>query len=63
VRDAAPLPSSPHPEGQNANNGVRKLAIQLPSLIEARLTVLLEPYEKTEPPSVQPSVIKPLAQW
>jgi hypothetical protein len=48
---------------QNANNGMRKLAIQLPSMTDVRLTMLLEPYEKAEPPRAQRFPIKPLAQW
>ena len=62
VRDAVPLPLSPQPEGQNANKGIRKLTIQLASVTDARLTVLLEPYERTEP-QIGRSAIKPLAQW
>ena len=63
VRGAVPLSASPQPERQNANNGVRKLAIQLPSVTDTRLAVLLEPYEKAPPQSAQRSAIKPLAQW
>ncbi len=63
VRDAAPLPASPHPERQNPNSGVRKLAIQIPSVTETRLAVLLEPYEETEPPAGPRPILKPLAQW
>lgn len=63
VRDAVPLPSSPQPPKQNRNEGVRKLAIELQSVTDARLAVLLEPYEKTNPPGGQRPAIKPLAQW
>jgi hypothetical protein len=41
--DAQPLPSSPHPEQQAKNSGVRKLAIHLTGISDARLSVLLVP--------------------
>ncbi|MBK9138658.1 MAG: heparinase II/III family protein [Verrucomicrobia bacterium] len=40
---AQPLPSSPRPEKQHANEGVRKLAIQLANVRDVRLTVILTP--------------------
>lgn len=40
---ARPLPSSPDPAGQDANEGVRKLAIELRSVGEARIAVRFEP--------------------
>jgi hypothetical protein len=43
VMDAQPLPSSPKPEKQNANTGVRKLAIQLTNVVDLSLEVVFEP--------------------
>ena len=63
VRDAAPSPSSPHPERQNANNGVRKLAIQFPSVTDVRLAVLLEPLGAKEMCEANLPAVRPLAQW
>ena len=40
VLDAAPLPSSPHPEKQNENRGIRKLAIHLEGATDVRLAVV-----------------------
>jgi hypothetical protein len=40
VLDAAPLPSSPRPEKQNENRGIRKLVIHLESTSDVRLAVL-----------------------
>src|SRR5690606_1592457 len=42
---ARPLPASPDPAGQDANDGVRKLAIELRSVGEARIAVRFEPGE------------------
>jgi hypothetical protein len=43
VLDAAPLPGSPHPAGQNANRGIRKLAIHVAGVTALRLYVWLTP--------------------
>ena len=51
LRFALPAaPSSPHPSGQNANEGFRKLAIHLPHVESLRLAVLFTPEERTARP-------------
>lgn len=63
VRDAVPLPSSPNPEGQGRNNGVKKLSIGLSRVTKTRITVLAVPLEAGEPvPTDLPPVV-PLAYW
>lgn len=61
VRKAEPLPESAHPEQQNLNEGIRKLAIHLPATREARVAVLLTPAGKTEQHA--PPAIIPLSKW
>lgn len=60
IRPAEPLPTSPHPQGQRANRGIRKLGIHLTDVTKARLAVLFTP---GEPSGQQPPAIKPLANW
>jgi hypothetical protein len=62
IMDAEPLPSSLHPEGQNKNEGVRKLAIHLAGVSNTRLTVLLVPAAQS---GNQPAPVKvsPLSEW
>ncbi|CAM3389752.1 heparinase II/III family protein [Occultella aeris] len=43
LRDAAPLPTSPHPQGQSPNTGVSKLAIEVSADEAFRLAVLFTP--------------------
>jgi hypothetical protein len=63
VRDAQPLPSSPHPEEQATNNPVRKLAVHLNAAEETRLRVLLAPLSPGAVlPSATPAVVG-LDQW
>jgi autotransporter-associated beta strand protein len=63
VRDAAPLPTSPAPAGQNANATVRKLAIRLGGVTRTTLAVYAVPLVGGEaPPSSTPAVV-PLADW
>jgi hypothetical protein len=62
VRPAAPLESSPCPEGQRANEKVRKLAIHLPQTGRLRLAVLFVPLDRETDPAWTPE-IKPLADW
>jgi len=54
---AAPLPTSPHPEKQNENRGVRKLAIHLTDAREARIAVLFAPAAAAE------TEVRPLERW
>lgn len=47
VRDATPLPSSPQPEQQDPNEGVRKLALSLPGITNLHLRVVFVPLGDT----------------
>jgi hypothetical protein len=62
-REAEPLPSSPHPEKQARNDGVRKLAIHLPGTKSARLVVLLTPLRGGEAPAEPPPRLSALDSW
>lgn len=57
--EAAPLPSSPHPENQNSNKDYRKLAIHLPQAQNLQLVVLLTPGTEIRPQNP----ILPLSKW
>ena len=59
VLPATPLPGSPNPAGQAANEHVRKLTIHVPAIQDCRLAVLLVPGRK---PAQWPEV-RALAQW
>ncbi|ACQ81633.1 Heparinase II/III family protein [Beutenbergia cavernae DSM 12333] len=61
VMDAVPLPTSPNPDGQTSNDGVRKLLITSDPTARFRLSVLLEPLQ-TGHPAPSPTV-KDLADW
>ena len=62
VRPASPLPSSPHPEGQRSNDGVRKLAIHLLHVSDLRLAVAFVPLDGSAETDWKPQ-IKALADW
>ena len=62
VRPASPLPSSPHPEGQRSNDGVRKLAIHLLHVTDLRLAVGFIPLDGSCDADWKPE-IKALADW
>ncbi len=63
VMDAAPLPASPHPKGQAANPGVRKLAVHLTNATQATIVIQLTP--QTESPAATPPALasQPLDSW
>jgi hypothetical protein len=63
VLDAQPLPTSPHPERQNKNDGVRKLAVHLTGVKDLCLAVLFVPREAgaTVPEQLPNTVF--LQQW
>ncbi len=63
VLDAQPLPTSPHPEGQRNNEGIRKLTIHLTGATDARLAVLLVPLKEGEDAPAQLPEVRPLAEW
>jgi hypothetical protein len=62
VRAAAPLPGSPNPEGQNRNEGIRKLTVHVPDARELRLAILLTPEGKGAASATAPPV-RSLDQW
>jgi hypothetical protein len=60
---ARPLPSSPSPAGQSANQGIHRLVITLRPRKEARLAVLFVPLPPgAAPPAIRPDV-HPLSAW
>ena len=61
VMEARPLPTSPQPEKQHANPGVRKLALRLPNVTELRLAVRLVPLGTEAAPP--PPAVQPLEAW
>lgn len=63
LRDAQPLPSSPHPDRQASNEGVRKLAIHLAGITDCRLAVRLVPIPGADSRTVEPPKITPLSEW
>jgi hypothetical protein len=59
IMDAKPLPTSPAPTMQDANRGVRKLAIRLKGVTRERIAVLLDPgATRSSVPDLMP-----LANW
>jgi hypothetical protein len=63
LRDAQPLPASPHPEGQAKNERVRKLAIHLTGITDARLAVLLMPKPPMDAGTGQAPKLSALSEW
>jgi hypothetical protein len=61
VLDALPLPTSPQPEGQSRNEGIRKLSIHLKNLTHSRITVILTP--EAEPKEQGTRTFQPLSDW
>ncbi|ULL18845.1 DUF4962 domain-containing protein [Paenibacillus sp. H1-7] len=62
VMDAKPLPVSPNPAGQDANAGIRKLAIELTGVQDLSMAVQLTPLAAGETvPGAAPYV--PLSGW
>jgi hypothetical protein len=63
IMDAQPLPTSPHPEEQARNEGVRKLAVHLDGIINTRLAVLLVPRLSRDKESGQVVKLSALSEW
>ena len=61
VMDAAPLPTSPQPQGQNKNNGYRKLAIRLSGTGSLNISVRMTPY--FEKAAQTPFTCSPIDGW
>ena len=60
---AAPLPTSPNPEGQNANAGFLKLAIHLPAVTNRQLAVWFVPLQAGQTTPLLLPQVQPLGQW
>ena len=63
VMDAVPLPTSPNPGIQNPNEGMKKLAIHLPSVKQTTITVLFVPQLANETPAEIDIDRSRLAEW
>ena len=63
ILGAKPLPTSPNPSEQNANAGIRKLAIHLPGVTRLGLTVEMVPLTEGENPPDRAGKVTPLAEW
>ena len=64
LREAQPLPGSPHPDRQAKNEGVKKLAVHLDMVTDSRLVVLLVPVvEGRASPSEEALHLSALAKW
>lgn len=63
IMDAAPLPTSPNPSGQNANAGHKKLAINLTNVTNTTLAVWFVPLSTGEAVPATLPVITPLNTW
>ncbi len=63
VMDARPLPTSPDPDIQQQNKGIKKLAVHLPKTGEVTIAVLYVPHfaSESEPPADR--TVVPLADW
>lgn len=63
VMDAEPLPTSPNPDGQTINFGVRKLAVHLTNVSEANLAIWMVPLNDTDPLPTSSPAFTPLDEW
>ena len=63
LRDADPLPSSPKPEGQARNEGIRKLAIHLKEVRDCRIALLFRPVMNAQSLDEVLPDIQPLNEW
>ena len=64
VMDARPMVHSPDPEGQNRNDGVRKLTVHWEVAVNPTVAVLFTPLRAGDPlPDDASRAIEPLAVW
>jgi len=63
VKQAEPLPTSPHPVRQADNVGVKELAIRLHNVTETRICVWLVPQRGDEATLPSAPEVKPLSAW
>lgn len=61
VTDAAPLPTSPHPEKQAVNTGYRRLTVHLPTVSKTRFAVSFELTDGAAKPAA--IELTPLEKW
>lgn len=61
VMKAAPLPTSPQPKENNANEGVRKLAVNIKNVTDGKITVVIHPVDGKA--SGTNAFIKSLKDW
>ncbi len=62
IRAASPLPRSPNPAGQNANQGISKLTIHLPEVKSTTIVVVFES-DNVDANQVRVMIDTPLSQW
>lgn len=63
VMAAQPLPTSPNPEGQSMNHGIRKLAVHMEGVERSDLTVWMVPLRGGEPLPQEMPTVGALADW
>ena len=63
VVNAAPLPTSPHPDKQANNDNVRKLAIHLNGVTDVRVAVLFVSLREGETAPKDAGKIVALKEW
>jgi len=63
IMDAVPLPTSPDPAGQNANDGYKKLAIHLTQVTNTTLAVWFVPLSSGEAIPTVPPTVSALSTW
>lgn len=60
---AEPLATSPNPDGQTENLGVKKLAIHLENVLESTISVWMLPLMPGDPLPKHPPTVVPLDEW
>ncbi|WP_181592979.1 S-layer homology domain-containing protein [Paenibacillus sp. YN15] len=60
---AEALPGTPNPDGQTLNHGIRKLAVHMADVTEARLSVWMVPLNEEDPLPLQAPQATPLSGW
>jgi len=63
VMDAKPLPTSPNPDIQNPNKGMKKLAVHLPKVKDVTIAALFIPAYDFDPPRTALPDVTPLDSW
>jgi hypothetical protein len=63
IMDAQPLTTSPHPQNQAVNEGIRKLAIRLKDITSVRLVVALTPESSSSKSLSSPPKLSALTSW